>query len=194
MGPKLNEHRPLWIDIEDVDPVDIRQIVPARANYVGVNSLHASTCFVHERQLAATIPEHNDGIFSAINSAITIQEITDGLTNTLLLGERAWEYRAGDNQYYAYAATSIINGFSKKPAGVFGQGDSDSCATVNQGQCINFPHANPKQAMNTFSSAHAGGANFAFADGSVRFISESADPVAMTRAANISDGEFVGEL
>ena len=46
-------------------------------------------------------------------------------------------------------------------------------------------------AVGGFSSAHTGGVNFAFGDGSVRFISDDASAGLMGRLANRADGQIV---
>jgi prepilin-type processing-associated H-X9-DG protein len=44
-----------------------------------------------------------------------------------------------------------------------------------------------------FASSHAGGVNFAFGDGSVRFLSDSIAPSALEQLANRKDGELPEE-
>ena len=46
-------------------------------------------------------------------------------------------------------------------------------------------------AVGGFSSAHTGGVNFAFGDGSVRFISDDVSAGLMGRLANRADGNIV---
>jgi prepilin-type processing-associated H-X9-DG protein len=46
-------------------------------------------------------------------------------------------------------------------------------------------------AVGGFSSSHTGGVNFAFGDGSVRFISDDASPGLLGRLANRADGQFI---
>ncbi len=63
---------------------------------------------------------------------------------------------------------------------------SDAMWWVDAGtSCVNGT------APQAFSSRHVGGAFFAFADGSARFISDSADPTQVLRLAGRADGMVV---
>jgi prepilin-type processing-associated H-X9-DG protein len=44
--------------------------------------------------------------------------------------------------------------------------------------------------METYSSLHAGGANFAYCDGSTQFVSETIDPVTMMELTTKSEVEL----
>lgn len=194
-APHLNTPRSVWVDIPDVAEKDIKFIVNATNNYVGVNSVHASTCYVHQRRPGlVTIPEGNNGFFSALNEHRKHKDLLDGHSNILAFGERAWEYRTRGQTYNAYAANTYTGRFAKQIVTVNGQGDGDACGTLNNGEAINFPHAEPLKAMDTFSSRHPGGALFSMADGSVHFLSDTTDPNTLVRLGHISDGEFVGDF
>jgi prepilin-type N-terminal cleavage/methylation domain-containing protein/prepilin-type processing-associated H-X9-DG protein len=107
-----------------------------------------------------------DGVFW-INSRVNIAGITDGTSNTLLVGERyhrepywkafetlggwAWaNYQAGQD----YVGSSMVPVNYTLPAG---NPDPPSFAVQD-----------PR--VNAFGSGHPGGANFCLADGSVRFL------------------------
>ncbi|MEM7457116.1 MAG: DUF1559 domain-containing protein [Planctomycetota bacterium] len=197
-GPKINAER--WLG-PDVDPTSPETMQTGTTNYIGINSIDVTTSFLNLDPMWG-LETPNAGIFEEANRLIEIRQIKDGMSNTLITGERAWEYKAGGNTYLAYAAIQYISRDSREmPAGVhhppdvvvFGNGPSDACGTVNFGNAINAAHVDPLQAMETFSSAHSGGANFGMADGSVQFINQNIDTATLVRLADKRDGELVGD-
>jgi prepilin-type processing-associated H-X9-DG protein len=125
-----------------------------------------------------------DGIFY-INSRVKIQDITDGTSNTFLFGERLRRDLVYDAIYSAgspnrkfdsrsgWAWTNWLPGFDY----LFGA--SGGAATINW----IMPNTSPPLPndpgniyedirMNAYGSFHPGGANFCFADGSVKFIGQ----------------------
>ena len=132
-----------------------------------------------------------DGILN-YNSSVTFGDITDGSSNTFLLGERfhfdeewagfgnsrgwAWSNRFSGQNCLAGAAEQINY---QIPQG----------AGPNPG----FDLTNPKQS--SFSSAHTGGANFGAADGSTHFLSDSGGVAGLTileAVAIYNDGIVAG--
>src|SRR5438270_4113582 len=133
------------------------------------------------------------GIFGYFNSPVGVKivGITDGTSNTLLVGERppnsslVWGWRdstdidvicwAVDNGYHAYGTgidpATNTSRTCPNPA-YFGPGlPSDNCA------------------FNHFYSLHTGGANFTLCDGSVRFIAYSAATTTMLQLSTFAGGE-----
>jgi prepilin-type N-terminal cleavage/methylation domain-containing protein/prepilin-type processing-associated H-X9-DG protein len=130
-----------------------------------------------------------DGLFYR-DSNLRIADILDGTSCTLLVGERppsrdlnfGWWYRAwGQNQdgscdmLLGVRELNLLGNRYNCPPGPyqFGSGQIDN-------QCDMFH----------FWSLHSGGANFAYADGSVRFLAYSADPI-MPALATRAGGEAV---
>jgi prepilin-type N-terminal cleavage/methylation domain-containing protein/prepilin-type processing-associated H-X9-DG protein len=144
------------------------------ASYVGVAGTHVRA---------------NDGVFHR-NFSVRFGDITDGTSNTLMIGERP-----------------------PGPNGIFGSWYADWGSTICQLSQIFGAEKNawvPYQAtdcefwggwfrpgrfedacdVNHFWSLHAGGANFSFADGSVRFLSYARSEL-MPALATRAGGEIV---
>jgi prepilin-type N-terminal cleavage/methylation domain-containing protein/prepilin-type processing-associated H-X9-DG protein len=105
-----------------------------------------------------------NGIFYR-NSATRMTEITDGTSNTVMVGDRAW------------ADTKGI--WAGVPTGAVARaGPTNPWPTVTgPGQCLILAHNNwvniktdADGGLDDFSSKHPGGVNLVFADGSVRFV------------------------
>jgi prepilin-type N-terminal cleavage/methylation domain-containing protein/prepilin-type processing-associated H-X9-DG protein len=110
------------------------------------------------------------GMFDvATNQVVTVASITDGTSNTIAAGESLPAQRADNNvwQYSANANGTTVPINYPTPlncdtAGGFGTSNwASRCSYANTG----------------FKSKHPGGANFLFADGSIRFLKTS---IAMT--------------
>jgi len=129
------------------------------SNYIGVSG---------HRRITGVTP--NTGIFWG-NSYVRMADITDGASNTAMIGER-------DTQY-CHSATWVGN----QNAGVNNAPLLDASMVTG----FNHPRLNappdptngntvgPTMCSEGFSSLHVGGGQFAFADGSVRFISNSVE-------------------
>ncbi len=117
-----------------------------------------------------------DGIFGKATRT-GIRDITDGTSNTFMVGERD---------------------FSRNRAGIWmrsinaDRNAEDAKALV--GVCHEKHPLNAFDDPHAFSSMHAGGAHFLLGDGSVRFIAENIDPATYNKLAKRADGEIVGEF
>jgi prepilin-type N-terminal cleavage/methylation domain-containing protein/prepilin-type processing-associated H-X9-DG protein len=123
-----------------------------------------------------------------LNSSVRTADVTDGLSNTLLVGERppSTDFRFG----WWYAG--------------FGQSGTGSCDMVLGVRELNRAYANCPSGPYDFAdgtlgnvcdafhywSPHGGGANFLFADASARFLSYASEPV-MPALATRAGGEVV---
>jgi prepilin-type N-terminal cleavage/methylation domain-containing protein/prepilin-type processing-associated H-X9-DG protein len=123
----------------------------------------------------------SNGIFCREDNKrkVTMANITDGTSNTLMIGEdvgimnihNAWAYANGANGVCAIP----LNLGEKliRPPGV----------DVTPG---NWPN------VYSFRSMHSGGANFGLADGSVRFVRDSMDLTTYRAASSMDRGEVLG--
>jgi prepilin-type N-terminal cleavage/methylation domain-containing protein/prepilin-type processing-associated H-X9-DG protein len=126
------------------------------------------------------------GLFARAEWAASIREITDGTSHTIALGEVLPDcnfelIRFGWwNSQAFYAHTSVPINY-------------DSCTQTMPGfpspqTCNTFFNYNTNAG---FKSKHPGGAQFAFADGSVQFISEAVDYRNFQRLGDRRDGESI---
>src|SRR5262245_23724603 len=118
-----------------------------------------------------------DGIFW-IDSSVRVNDITDGTTNTVLFGERYHRDPEYDLRQPVVAPGIAPIAQVGKWAWVAGPGVMGN-VMLHSAALINYrvPSDGDSSALfdrfAAFGSGHPGGANFAFADGSVRFLSES---------------------
>jgi prepilin-type N-terminal cleavage/methylation domain-containing protein/prepilin-type processing-associated H-X9-DG protein len=120
-----------------------------------------------------------NGLFcrNSFNNPITLEMITDGQSNTLMVGENVV------SQDYHSAAFFSDGDFATAgvPINTFIEG-------LDVQQIKNPPNWIPGRG---FKSMHPGGAQFAMADGSTRFVSEGVDGVAYRAAATRAGDEAV---
>jgi prepilin-type N-terminal cleavage/methylation domain-containing protein/prepilin-type processing-associated H-X9-DG protein len=179
----------------------------ALTNYVVANG----TASVRHRKATNPIDGGSGAIGAFYRDSTTgFRDITDGSSNTILMGERAW-IRAGVRM----SAGMMLAVRDSTGAGPTAEDQTDT--GKNQGLLTiagtaRFPinpvlTGGPNQSQSqAFSSLHTGGAHFLLADGSVRFISENIQLTATTvgtqwpvdsvyeALVGIADGVTVGEF
>ncbi|APW63163.1 DUF1559 domain-containing protein [Paludisphaera borealis] len=124
----------------------------------------------------APIDVNNSGVFFR-NSRIRFDDVTDGLSQTLFIGE--------------VAEPSSLGWMSGSRATLRNTGHPINDEQVPSIQSKDVPL--PPQFVGGFGSKHTGGAIFAFGDGSVRFLNESIDPAVLRLLGNRSDGEAIDD-
>ncbi|HWL07185.1 MAG TPA: DUF1559 domain-containing protein [Planctomicrobium sp.] len=124
------------------------------------------------------------------NSRVRIRDITDGASNTIIVGEAAYQH--GSTVWGAKAWAGAKRGAN--PDGI-----RDLLCTGRQ--AMNAANASGSEIPETFNSHHTAGAHFVLGDGSVRFISEhihyiSGNTLSSTYKylLNREDGQVVGQF
>jgi prepilin-type N-terminal cleavage/methylation domain-containing protein/prepilin-type processing-associated H-X9-DG protein len=131
----------------------------ARTNYVGVFGVSE----------IEDSPAAGEGAFF-FNSRVRFAEITDGLSNTLVIGER---YAKQGNSLWA----GVVQGANEAMARVVGVGD----------HVPNDPHHH----FDDFASYHPGGVHFLYGDGRVERINNQIDVNVYQALCTRSGGESV---
>lgn len=139
---------------------------------------------------SGTSHQKTDGVFFK-DSHVKMSMITDGTSNTILMGERppsnsgtlGWWYR-GWGQNRDGSAEMVLG---VREINILGPGCPTGPYSFTEGTPTN------RCSIFHFWSLHRQGANFAFADGSVRFLTYSVDSI-IDRIATRSGGETVPPL
>lgn len=117
----------------------------------------------------------SDGAFF-LNSHIKFSDVTNGLSNTIVIGERLT--RSKDDWQFTW--TGVIAGGENPICRILG----DTDITPNRDLVR----------MDEFASYHAGGAQFVLGDGAVRFISSNIDLGVYRSLASRAAGDATGEF
>jgi prepilin-type N-terminal cleavage/methylation domain-containing protein len=140
----------------------------------------------------APIAETNNGVFF-LNSKITMDDLADGGSQTLLIGEKLLE--PGDLGWMSGTRATLRNAGHRLNETSVNQEEDDAEHVDepvegdgdNQQPDPNSPP--PPQFVGGFSSAHGDGVNFLFANGTVQFLSPSIDQQVLQQLANRGDGQ-----
>ncbi|MBY0514778.1 MAG: DUF1559 domain-containing protein [Gemmataceae bacterium] len=168
-------------------PADSRLPGPASKDVTGHPVAYTSYLGVEGRNAGLA-----DGLLF-MDSATRLADAADGASNTLLVGERPPNADLSLGWWYAGW------GQAKNGDAEFLLGTRTRCYNRHRGQCEEGPyHFVPGKIDNLcdafhFWSPHPGGAHVLFADGSVRFLKYTADPV-MPALSTRAGGEPAAEL
>ena len=166
-----------WEIEEEGNPGNVLATLPI-ANYLGVfgtEELDGCENALGVYPVASNGQCQGDGVFYH-NSATQILKLTDGTSNTLMLGERI---------------TRVSDGWYSTWSGMVSEGEEAFQRIL--GSADHVPN-DPAAHFDDFSSNHTGGAFFVLGDGSVHFVSESIDHGVYVGLATRSGGEIVTEF
>ncbi len=117
-------------------------------------------------------PNQTNGLFVRLGAKIAFKDITDGLSNTLAVGECLFgctgEMGGG---YWNYNGEGNACGSTVTPINTF-----ISCSWATPAQYASMPSCHDQNEWSIgwgFRSLHVGGSQFLFADGSVHFLSQN---------------------
>ena len=135
----------------------------------------------------APIAANSKGVLF-LNSSVRYEEITDGTSQTIFVGEKVND---GTDQGWASGTRAslrnsgwVINSQGNISALAYGEDDEAKSAPSTA-----LP-GTPAY-VGGYGSKHPGGANFAFGDGSVRFVRTGVSPRIFRLLANRADGEII---
>jgi prepilin-type N-terminal cleavage/methylation domain-containing protein/prepilin-type processing-associated H-X9-DG protein len=186
----------------------------ALSNYAGVH-----------HDVEAPIDVDNNGVFF-LNSHLRYDDITDGPSHTLFIGEKPFDsydlgWMSGTRATLRNTGSALNSSLpplpiwavpqpaddgseavaaDAKPAGDGKEAGKVDDALAAKPQAEVTPAAEKTPAAKVppsalfvggFSSYHPGGVNFAFGDGSVRFIAESIEQAILQQLANRADGKLL---
>lgn len=146
-------------------------------------------------------PGPRDGVFYT-GSRTRVLDITDGTSNTFLLGERYhrdpdFDARTAADANFKEMGPMTLWGVW---ASAYHEGGSVADVTLSAAVPINYlASASPAPGgpdwlvgrLNAYGSGHPGGANFAFADGSVRFARDTSSLPLLRTLSTRAGGEVV---
>lgn len=179
------------------DPINANKLTQvARSDYAGAGGdteVHPASAgtFGVQGPSSYAVGDANQAVFDKLKalstgiyapgSALEIQEISDGTSNTLLYGEK---YLNPD--YYSTGQDSGDNEFSM-------MGDNEDIVRWTGNNAAYQPRPDTKGYPNSksFGSAHSTGFNGVLADGSVRSFNYSMDREVLRRLGNRRDGLVV---
>ncbi|MCC6508695.1 MAG: DUF1559 domain-containing protein [Pirellulaceae bacterium] len=163
----------------------------------------------------------NDGVFMCTGTAsrraasappgveVRFRDITDGMSNTFLFGERSHVDRNFDTFTTAnWNSGSTLAGWSRwyPAAGDNGLGNIMFGAFAPINYRIPWPHGGPgapssqsawftfqDMRLSTLGSMHVGGVNVSMCDGSVRFVTDSMPQAVFSQYCRRADGEVIND-
>jgi prepilin-type N-terminal cleavage/methylation domain-containing protein/prepilin-type processing-associated H-X9-DG protein len=174
----------------------------AHGNYVGCNGWEE--CFANaggagdgsgSDGLSGGLGKSGNGLFHR-NSKNTFDSVTDGLSNTIFVGERSgnhspstWTGAVAGGRCPAWMA-GRTQPYTPPPGAAYDYADFGEAFVLAHCNATHLPNADfPIFDPDVFYSMHPNGANFLFGDGSVHFLGSNIDPNVYQYLATIAGGE-----
>ncbi len=185
----------------------------------GTQGSESDYAAVHH-DMEAPIDVNNNGIFY-LNSEVSYEDVRDGTAYTLFIGEKLSEpndlgWLSGTRATLRNTGTPInttglpaiaggpgyleLEAQARESEGLGGdleEGAEEAGEVQDVGKANESKRADGQAGTVTnlfvggFSSNHSSGANFAFGDGSVRFIQDGIDPVKLQQLGHRADGKLI---
>jgi|CXWL01.1.fsa_nt_gi prepilin-type N-terminal cleavage/methylation domain-containing protein/prepilin-type processing-associated H-X9-DG protein len=172
--------------------------VSAGAGYSNYAAVH--------HDVEAPIDIDNHGVFF-LNSAVRYTDVSDGASQTLFLGEKLLSgddlgWTSGTRATLRNTGTPInaiqsirrtVGGVTGPPSTIVRSADAADAAASSDLAVIVDGLPTVPTAVGGFSSDHPGGGNFAFGDGSIRYITDTINMQVYQQLGHRADGQLLDE-
>ncbi|WP_428304063.1 DUF1559 domain-containing protein [Lacipirellula sp.] len=138
-------------------------------------------------------------VFTPQNKGLSLKAITDGTSNTVMLGE-VRQYPGNDGRGLLYLGSGLYD--HRFPPNTASQDQMEFCSEKDETGGVNpsAPCTNalgkdyPRPTAQTSRSQHAGGVNVSFCDGRTVFVNDAVDLAVWKRISTRAGGEVASEL
>jgi hypothetical protein len=156
------------------------------------------TCYAamhHDRE--APIDVDNNGVFF-LNSRVRYEDVTDGVSQTIFLGEVLAEN--GGLGWMSGTRASLRNaGIGLGTRGMGGPGAAANASNMVDAVVAEVSEVSPEKKLDrelvvgTFTGPHTSGSAYAFGDGRVAFLGGGSSPKVFRQLAHRADGKLLDE-